>query len=502
MKINRLLISFIEKKNKSQTSLFFKEKEYDFKNINLITSSDENSQGKTSLLRFILYALGYRIPQTDGINIYDYKTILEIEENNKKYILVREGKKQFINNKSFSGIDCNIPMINNVLGIGNNFIVENLLGSFYLDQEKGWTLLNRGVVLGKNRFNIERFFIGITGKNDLDYILLESNKAKKENESLNIIKIVAEQTKDYHEIKYSDSFNFNREKLNELEEEKNLIEQKLCSKQRELKKNNNIISSNNNFLQSIEDMNIIIFHKGEEFLITRKNLVANDLNADILAMKSNELNLEISSLKKESDIKKMELKEFRNSFSSDEHLGQMSKILSQIGSFNFDILGIDEVVEKNKEILKNNRKTLKNELKTINEEFWIILKPILRDVGIAEDYITKDIILTDKLSGKSGTQLHKLCFAYKIALNLFIEKKLCLNLPFIIDSPRSGEINHETSSNMLNLCFKYLGMKQLMISSVYSDYKLDFEFHKIVLTNGVLEDIEKFKIRKMEKVLN
>ena len=42
--------------------------QYNFDSKNLIYSK-ANSKGKTTLLRFILYALGYQIPATEGISI-------------------------------------------------------------------------------------------------------------------------------------------------------------------------------------------------------------------------------------------------------------------------------------------------------------------------------------------------------------------------------------------------------------------------------------------------
>ncbi len=53
-------------------------------NINLIYSK-ENSKGKTTLLRAILYGFGYNIPATDGIKSFDdFMIIIEYEEKIKK----------------------------------------------------------------------------------------------------------------------------------------------------------------------------------------------------------------------------------------------------------------------------------------------------------------------------------------------------------------------------------------------------------------------------------
>ena len=92
MKLIKLIIEYSEQ----QLGLFpqLKSISYDFQGDKvLITSENENSKGKTTLIRFILYALGYKITQTDGMSIYDYKTTLEIDYKGKKYFFVRNRDK-------------------------------------------------------------------------------------------------------------------------------------------------------------------------------------------------------------------------------------------------------------------------------------------------------------------------------------------------------------------------------------------------------------------------
>ena len=70
MVINRLTVSL-------RDSLLFPESfVFDFKQKNLITSS-KNSLGKTTLIRFLLNSIGFKIPSTKGIAINQYRTSLE-----------------------------------------------------------------------------------------------------------------------------------------------------------------------------------------------------------------------------------------------------------------------------------------------------------------------------------------------------------------------------------------------------------------------------------------
>ena len=58
----------------------------------------KNSRGKTTLLRFILYGLGYNIPATEGIGDFDdYKINEEISIEDKRIILSRKGESIVLN---------------------------------------------------------------------------------------------------------------------------------------------------------------------------------------------------------------------------------------------------------------------------------------------------------------------------------------------------------------------------------------------------------------------
>ena len=59
------------------------------KNVNVIFSK-KNSVGKTTLLRLLMYAMGYPIPNTRGIRFSDYETVLTVVgANNENFVLTR-----------------------------------------------------------------------------------------------------------------------------------------------------------------------------------------------------------------------------------------------------------------------------------------------------------------------------------------------------------------------------------------------------------------------------
>lgn len=66
--------------------------------VNIVFSKD-NSVGKTTLLRMLMYALGYPIPNTRGIRFSDYETILTV-------IGVAESEFVLTRNRDYIEITC------------------------------------------------------------------------------------------------------------------------------------------------------------------------------------------------------------------------------------------------------------------------------------------------------------------------------------------------------------------------------------------------------------
>lgn len=185
MKIKRVII---QRKGEKREFIF------DGK-INLIYSKD-NSKGKTTLLRAILYGLGYNIPATDGIKSFDdFHISIEYTEKSKRYVLERyrdlidfyEGNEKitYVMPEQINELHYKMFDINDIL------ILNNLLAIFYIDQEKGWTLLNRGIIIGKNRFNIEDFISALSEK-DVSSINNEIKKIEEELRKYKSLKNIAE----------------------------------------------------------------------------------------------------------------------------------------------------------------------------------------------------------------------------------------------------------------------------------------------------------------------
>jgi len=132
--------------------------------------SEKNSRGKTTLLRFLLYSLGYNIPNTRKIKFdrCEVETKLICEPSGE--ITLFRCSNDFIvatiggAKATFVLPDQHNEIHKALYGTDNHDILRNILGAYYVDQEKGWTLLNRGIAIGSIHFNIEELVRGLSGR--------------------------------------------------------------------------------------------------------------------------------------------------------------------------------------------------------------------------------------------------------------------------------------------------------------------------------------------------
>ena len=270
-----------------------KSRKFDFsKSINLIYSK-ENSRGKTTLLRLILYGLGYNIPATDGIGEFsDFSIRIIISNNGKDYIL-----KRCDNEIVLCFNDCETSYVlpdelnelhSEIFGISNWVVLENLLGIFYIDQEKGWTLLNRGVIIGKNRFNIEEFISALSDKN-IEEINNEITKITDELKKYKYLKSIAA----YKNNTIIESNNLYKSyDETELYNKRHYFIYRNSEINNEIKRLSTIISDNDRFIEFIDNLDIYVsIDKNNSIRLSKHNIKNFDENQMLLSKRKKNLNL-------------------------------------------------------------------------------------------------------------------------------------------------------------------------------------------------------------------
>lgn len=443
--------------------------------INLIFSK-ENSKGKTTLLRLILYGFGYNIPATDGVKTFDnFNVIIEYEKDSIIYKIERyQGNIEFStgNKKQLFIIPEQLDELHAVIfDISDIMILNNLLAVFYIDQEKGWTLLNRGIIIGKNRFNIEDFISALSDK-DITTINNELDKIKNEIKKYKYLKSIAEYKK---EIIADESVDYTKEDNIDLYKQKNLLIAKKNELMQDINEINKILQDNRKLIEYLEKLDIYVKISEEENIKVSKNNILN-FNDNQIYYETRKKELEIKLAKTKNELHKIE-DELDNRHTLINIKTVLEEVDDMMQNVDVDENQVDKIIEqltsrKNK-LVKNIHAILASNNRYLSSIFQTVKKYAI-ELGIQE-YIKDDynFVLTNQLKGKSGKILTQMSFIFKIAYVLEIKKKYNLILPLIIDSPRTNELTDEASTAMLKILERDFSEHQVIFASVYPFEKIN-----------------------------
>lgn len=485
MKIEKLVISFADK---SKIKLFEQNKTYNFREKTLITSNGVNSRGKTTLIRFILLSLGFNIPLTDGMIGQDFKTTIEFNDQNINYRVRREGDKieVYRNNILINNVG-NMYLLN-MFNLSSFEDLDNILGCFYIDQEKGWTLLNRGRIIGKKKFNIEKFISFINKLTDTYDLIKENENIEMENRKIKILEDINSLKNEMENIEDINQL----EEITEINRKVSLLNSQILSLKSDKKALENLQNDHEKFIKRLELLELKIKINSEIFPITKENVIGFDVDDNFIDLEIEDIDNQINKLTRDRQHLDKKLKYFQERTS----INGIDKIISKISISDYNYAEIITKKNKNFETKRINTKYIKEALEKSIDEIWKIMFPILKKLEVSAEYFDKKIIFRNRLSGISGTQLHKLTFSLKLSLLIFIKNKINIEVPFIIDSPMSGEVNKETANKMMELACEYLEENQIIISSVYDDFSILFNEIIYLDKNGVLGNIDNFLLNE------
>lgn len=462
-------------------------------NVNLIFSK-KNSRGKTTLLRFILYSLGYNIPNTKNIKFEqcDVETVIHIGKN-KDITLIRSSLDCIVlkdndNLRSFILASELNELHSIIFNTKNDNILNNILGTFYVDQEKGWTLLNRGVVIGSIHFNIEEFIRGLSNV-DCSKLISNEKKISRELAKYRQMFSISEYQKSIEESVGSivnDKFN----EKNELEIEQLNIQKNQLKK--ELKRLDDTISSNNKFKKYIEDMKLVVRSpKGEEFLVSSNNIVGFNDTMDLLITKHKLISSEISMLMKniEKIQSQMIYEDEQESFFDTESITQ--NFDRKIASLQFNSISVEKEIKRLELELKKVRKDISCKTKDNHEiinYLYEIIANYLKELEVLGENEKLEIsyLFTSNLKELSGAVLHKTVFAFRLAYIKAAEKILDIKLPIILDSPSGKEVDPENIQLMMNILQRDFPKNQIIIASIFT-YKFD-KVNMIEIKDRLIEE--------------
>lgn len=459
--------------------------------VNLIFSK-KNSCGKTTLVRFILYALGYSIPSTKKIKfekcfvkteiiLDNGKSVFLIRENNYTISLKHDGEEEmYVLPEQMNELHAKL------FNTENFEILNNLLGAFYFDQEKGWTLLNRGVVIGSIHFNIDELVRGISGKDCSELIAREKRIGSDLSKYRQMFSIA----------QYRDSINEDS-LIDETYQERTDIEleqlrMKQASIKREISRINQSITGNRKFQEFVEEMKLLIrTDEGQCITVTKDNIVGLNDAIDLLATKKKMLSYELSKVVSKIDkiLREQEKENGQLSFFESDSIAEAFD--KKIVTIPMNQIAIKREIDKLEKEQKSVREGIAKISRSDNAVVSSLYKTIVKyatELGIGDsESITKKYLFTSNLKELTGAVLHKTVFAFKMAYIIELEKCLKIKLPIILDSPSGKEVDQENIELMMNILKRDFKENQIIIASIY-DYSFP-NIHKIELAGSLLNQL-------------
>lgn len=449
--------------------------------VNLVFSR-KNSVGKTTLLRMLMYALGYPIPNTRGIRFFDYETILTVVgANEDEFILTRNCDYiEIVHDGIEKGYS--LPTEQSeihalIFGIGNFEVVDNLLGAFYVDQEKGWTLLNRGKAIGNIHFSLESLLRGLSDKSNDELsqrLAVVKRELQKYRHMLDVAKYKAEINK-LGETVYSDS---------PADEIDTALEVLYCERkpiEEELRRIKSVIRKNSSFEKYITSFRLRVkTTDGNEIPVNKDTLVGYADTANLLVAKQKliceqlaVIDRRIHQLKARQDKESM-LFEVKSS---------LEQFDIEISKIDVDAMATQRIIAK----LEKERKALEEQVITsvkqnnpLVAELHGLISQYATRLGLDEKYVSarNDYIFTNDLKSLSGAIFHKVVFAFKISYVTLIRNHTGVRLPIILDSPSGREVSEENVNEMMAILSENYSEHQIIIASIYNSY--DFKNKSIV----------------------
>ena len=448
--------------------------------VNLI-HSEKNSCGKTTLLRFMLYALGYNIPNTRKIKFDRCEVELEIECEMAGTVLLRRNsdiaiEATFEDRKSTFVLPEQKADLHKIIFETENIdILENILGAFYVDQEKGWTLLNRGVVIGSIHFNIEELIRGLAGCDCSDLIRKESQLSRELTKYKQMFSVAQ-----YKETLDEESGTLVADSY---EEETDVAINQLMLRKKQLKAElrriDNTLSDNRRFKKFVVDMKLLIeAPDGSVFPVTENNIVGMNDAIDLLVAKRKivstefaKISSQLDRLEKEKD-KEYEQLEFYKSAS------QLEIFDKRIARMPINPLAIKQEIGRLEKEIKSVRTEITDITKNNNKVVSALSQDVIKyaeklELGNQET-IPASYLFTSNLKELSGAVLHKTAFAFRLAYIIAIENALKIKLPIILDSPSGKEVDHTNVKLMMDILKRDFADHQIIIASIF-----EYDFEKV-----------------------
>lgn len=451
-----------------------KTKTYKFSPHANLVHSDDNTVGKTTLLRLMLYALGYQIPNTKNMKFEKCITQVVLTSNRKTFHIKRENEYLLVDDETSTEYYILPTELNQfhavVFGTDNNDVLNNLLGTFYMDQEKGWTLLNRGKVIGSISFSIEKLILGLSER-DYQKLQSELQLLEREVKKYQQMRDIAQYQREIYEEKgdiVHDTYD------ETLQRDLSVYMFDVEALRKELKQITDTIADNTSIRKFIEKMSLWVkAPDGTKIPVNEDTIIGLDDNNDFLISRKHLLTSQIAKLEQKIENLRSMIYYQSQQPTTETLIESFDKNLSQIAIDAKAVTSIlNELIERQTEVRRQLTELAKNNNDILEQMYSDILSYGV-ELGLTQ-YMSSGIgfVFTRNLKELTGATLMKMVFAFKMSYIRAVDRVLNIKLPLILDSPSGKELDQYNIQKLMDIINRDFSENQVIIASIYH-YKID-----------------------------
>lgn len=361
------------------------------------------------------------------------------------------------------------------------------MGAIYADQEKGWTLLNRGKAIAGVHFNIDELIRGLSGRDCAD-ILLRKKKVEENLKKYKQILNIAEYRESIASTGGSLTWDsYNRERLLKLDQFQ--VERDAIKK--EIKRLDENIKNNKKTIELIDDMKLVIrMDSGEEICVTRDMVVGATDSIDLLQAKKKLLIPRLERILKEIETLELEIKEEEQQlslFPTESLADVFDRKMADVDISPVDVKRVIGDLEKERKALGDQISQFTNDSNDVTQSMIKTVQKYMGELGDSEaEKMTWRYLFTSNLKELSGAVLHKTVFSFRLAYIIEIEKALGIKLPILLDSPKGKEIDDINIGKMMQILQRDFPDNQIIIASIYHYVQNE---HVITLEGQLLDQM-------------
>lgn len=456
--------------------------------------NEKNATGKSTFVRLLLYALGFAIPNTRKVKFEEFTIEAEIDVKDKAIQVKRKDKKIWVDGVEFS-LPNDVQLVHATIFQDESFdLIDNILGAIYIDQDRGWTLVNRGTVIGGIKFYIEEFLHGMKGKDaDIDTKVAlrkvndELEKYKQMKTLVEYKEQVIEATGEHNFDKGEVSFNTHTEELETARRE--LIYQK-TKIERDIRFLEKTISDDKKFVEWLERYNIFVrAQSGESIPVTRDTIENYSDNTELNRVEIRRAQITIRKILENIAVIENEIGSQTMYLEGETILQHFDRKVSDIpidkGAVERTIKSLTKEQARLRDILKESARTQNKWVGTLNE----YIKKYAKELQIDEYLNDAEGVFTRELKSISGAIYHKMVFVFRISYARVLSEKLGYKVPLFIDSPNGREVEQQAVNQMIEMLERDFVEHQIFLASIFNFIKKGNE-NKVIKMDGKFFDVK------------